>query len=195
MKILVIASHPNLSQSRVNKRWLEELHKDNTITVHNLSEVYPDEVINKEKEQALLLAHDRIVFQYPFHWYNIPPLLRKWQDVVLEYNWAFGPNGDKLRGKEYLVALSVGGPADAYQAGGYNNFTLSELLKPMQQTAHLTQMEYLPYFNVHDAIRLTESELEQSACDYVAHIKNPLLNPKVAKAKLDAEMQENGTAL
>jgi glutathione-regulated potassium-efflux system ancillary protein KefG len=195
MKAMVIIAHPNYENSRVNKRWVEELEKHENITVNNLSLKYPDENIDKEEEQKLLLEHDRIVFQYPWYWYNMPPLMRKWQDTVLEYGWAFGPGGTKLNGKEKVVAITVGGPEVSYQAGGYNTFTLSEFLKPMQQTANLTGMKFLPAFKVHSAVVLTDEQLEKSAEDYVKHILNPELDPAVEHARILKEMQETGNEL
>ncbi|MDF7639407.1 NAD(P)H-dependent oxidoreductase [Lactobacillus sp. ESL0791] len=26
--------------------------------------------------------------QFPFYWYSCPPLLKKWEDDVLEHGWA-----------------------------------------------------------------------------------------------------------
>lgn len=195
MKIMVVTAHPNFENSRVNKRWIEELEKQGDITVNNLNVKYPDEVIDKEAEQALLLEHDRIVFQYPWYWYNMPPLLRKWQDLVLEYGFAFGPGGTKLKGKDYVVAISVGGPEVSYQAGGYNTFTISEFLKPMQQTANLTGMNFLPAFKIHSAVVITDEDLEKSAVDYVNHIIDPELDPQVELKRILSEMQETGNEL
>lgn len=195
MKIMVVTAHPNFENSRVNKRWIEELEKQGDITVNNLNVKYPDEVIDKEAEQALLLEHDRIVFQYPWYWYNMPPLLRKWQDLVLEYGFAFGPGGTKLSGKDYVVAISVGGPEVSYQAGGYNTFTISEFLKPMQQTANLTGMNFLPAFKIHSAVVITDEDLEKSAVDYVNHITDPELDPQVELKRILSEMQETGNEL
>jgi len=47
-----------------------------------------------------LLEHDRIVLQFPMYWYSMPPLLKKWLDDVLTYNFAYGSKGDKLKGKD-----------------------------------------------------------------------------------------------
>lgn len=195
MKVLVVIAHPNFEKSRVNKRWIEELKKHDEITISNLNEKYPDENIDKEAEQRLLLEHDRIVFQYPWHWYNMPAIMRKWQDLVLEYGWAFGPGGTKLSGKEYIVAISVGGSEKSYQAGGYNNFTISEFLKPMQQTALLAGMKYLAPFKIHKAVSITDEKLEESAKNYVEHILNPKLNPEVVLERLKKELQEKGIKL
>ncbi len=49
-------------------------------------------------------------------------------------------------GKELSLAVSVGAGEDAYQAGGSNHFSLSELLRPFQAMANFTGMTYLPAF-------------------------------------------------
>src|SRR5687768_17757187 len=55
-------------------------------------------------------------------------ILKEWQDLVLEHGWAYGPGGTALHGKITLNATTTGGPAAAYRRGGYNNFTVRELL-------------------------------------------------------------------
>ena len=162
MKILVNVFHPHLQQSSVNRAWVDAL-KQQEVTVNSVYEQYPDWTINIEREQALLLEHDRIVFQHPFYWYSVPPLMKKWFDDVLTYGWAYGPGGTRLNGKEWVSAISAGGPKDAYQAGGYNNYSMSELLKPLQQTANLIGMKFLPAFILHGAVQVTPEQIAQSA--------------------------------
>ncbi|MDM5201281.1 NAD(P)H-dependent oxidoreductase [Fictibacillus enclensis] len=171
MKTLVIAVHPNMEGSLVNKTWMNRLHDEEDVTVHDLYAAYPDGTIDVEREQKLLLAHDRIVFQFPLYWYSSPALLKEWQDVVLTYGWAYGSEGTKLHGKELMLAISTGGPEDAYQAGGYNQFSLNELLKPFQATANLTGMRYLPVFKTQGVRLLNEEEVKASAETLVIHIK------------------------
>ncbi|WHY72120.1 NAD(P)H-dependent oxidoreductase [Fictibacillus enclensis] len=171
MKTLVIAVHPNMEGSLVNKTWMNRLQDEEDVTVHDLYAAYPDGKIDVEREQKLLLAHDRIVFQFPLYWYSSPALLKEWQDVVLTYGWAYGSEGTKLHGKELLLAISTGGPEDAYQAGGYNQFSLNELLKPFQATANLTGMRYLPVFKAQGVRLLNEEEVKASAEALVIHIK------------------------
>lgn len=175
MKTLVIVAHPNLRESRVNKRWAEEMEAHTDVTVHRLYDVYPDFAIDVEKEQRLLLDHDRIVLQFPFYWYSTPALLKKWFDDVLTFGWAYGPEGDKLHGKELAVAVSAGGPLFAYQAGGYNHYSMSELLKPIQATSNLIGTHYLAPFVIHGVRTLTDEGLEASAKAYVEHILDPQL--------------------
>ncbi len=195
MKILVNLFHPHIDHSSVNKAWLVALENRGGISINRVYEQYEDWQIDVEREQSLLLAHDRIIFQHPFYWYSTPPLMKKWLDDVLTYAWAYGPGGTKLVGKEWVSAISAGGPADAYQAGGYNHYSMSELLKPLQQTANLIGMDFLPAFILHGAVQVSPQEIQQSAHDYIQHITNEELNPKVKLKKLLDEMEQEGTVL
>ncbi len=170
MKILVICAHPNLDNSRVNLRWLKELENNQDITVHVLSREYPDEKFDIEREKALLLKHERIVFQFPLYWYGSPAILKRWQESVLEYGWAYGPGGDKLKDKEFLMAVSTGGPASSYQAGGYNYYTISELLRPFQAMCNLIGGRYLPAYVFYGARTASEDLVDASASEYLLYI-------------------------
>ncbi len=195
MKILVNLFHPNLKRPTANRRWLEELRKDRSITVNVPYEEYADWQIDVQREQKLLLGHDRIVLQHPLHWYSTPSLMKKWLDDVLVYGWAYGPGGIALKGKEWVSAISTGGPADSYQAGGHNNYAMSELLKPLQQTANLTGMIFLPSFVFQGAVTAGAEDVEASAIRYAMHIRDPELNPQVRLRKLLGELELEGAKL
>jgi putative NADPH-quinone reductase len=171
-KTLVVVAHPDLSKSRINRTWLDYLrpHADKT-TVHELYKIYPNGKIDVAAEQKLLEEHDRIILQFPMFWFSTPSLLKQWLDDVLSYGWAFGPGGDKLEGKEIGVAVSTGGPAHAYQAGAQNQYTLSELLRPLQMTAQYTRAKYLPVFAMQGALyNPSDEELQSNAHSYVQHV-------------------------
>ncbi|WP_078410094.1 NAD(P)H-dependent oxidoreductase [Priestia abyssalis] len=172
MKTLVIVSHPNLTASRINKAWIEELQKHDNIDVHQLYKVYPDEEIDIVSEQKLLEAYDRIIFQYPLYWYSTPPLLKKWFDVVLQHGWAYGPGGDKMKGKEIGVAISTYGAAESYQRGGANRFTIEEIVRPIEALCHFISASYLSPFALSDVSNVTDEQLEQSKFDYVNYIRS-----------------------
>lgn len=72
MKTLVIIAHPNMDGSKVNKAWKNQLENSDNITINEIYKSYPDGKIDVKREQELVKAHDRIVFQFPFHWYNAP---------------------------------------------------------------------------------------------------------------------------
>jgi glutathione-regulated potassium-efflux system ancillary protein KefG len=153
-RVLILFAHPVLERSRVNRRLLEAVRDVEGITVHDLYEAYPTMAIDVAREQQLLVEHDAIVFQHPFYWYSTPAILKEWQDLVLEHGWAYGKGGTELRGKVTINVLTTGGPATAYRRGGYNRFTVRELLAPWDQTAHLCGMRFLAPFVVHAALRV-----------------------------------------
>lgn len=171
-KTLVVVAHPNMAQSRINRTWAEHLRRHaDRITVHDLYAAYPDGKINVAAEQALLEAHNRIILQFPLFWFSTPAFLKSWIDQVLAYGWAFGPGGDKLEGKSIGIAVSTGGPAFAYQAGAQNQFTLSELLRPLQMTVQYVRGQYLPAFALQGALYgIADEELESNAQAYVKHV-------------------------
>ncbi len=164
--ILILFAHPVYEKSRINKKLIESISNTNGITIHDLYEHYPDFDIDIEYEQKLLLAHDIIVFHHPLYWYSIPALLKQWIDLVLEYGWAYGTKGIKLRNKKLFNAFSSGGSFEAYQKEGHNRYTITELLAPFDQTAFLCKMTYYPPFIVHNSHLLSPEEISEFANDY-----------------------------
>ncbi len=138
----------------MNRKLMEGVRELEGVTVHDLYEVYPTFGIDVAREQALCVEHDVLVFQHPFYWYSAPALIKEWLDLVLEHGWAYGKGGDALRGKLMFNAVTTGGGDDAYHRGGYNRFTMRELLAPFDQTAYLCGLRYLAPFVVHGALRL-----------------------------------------
>jgi putative NADPH-quinone reductase len=138
------------------------------ITFVDLYADYPRFDIDVEREQQRLLEHDVILFQFPVFWYSTPSLLKEWQDLVLEHGFAYGTDGTALRGKIFFNALTAGGLEAAYQAEGYNHFTLRELLHPIEQTARLCGMIYLPPFALFGArTAVDEGRVDRHVADWV----------------------------
>lgn len=108
-KTLVIVAHPDIENSVINKRWIEELSQySDEFTVHQLYQQYPDGHIDVAKEQALVESHQNLVLQFPIYWFNCPPLLKQWLDDVLTYGWAYGSAGNQLKDKKITLAVSAG---------------------------------------------------------------------------------------
>ncbi|WP_018754369.1 NAD(P)H-dependent oxidoreductase [Paenibacillus terrigena] len=175
MKTMVIIAHPHLNTSRANLAFKHELEQHADIDVRDLYQEYPNWEIDVEREQRLLLQYDRIVFQFPFYWYSCPPLLKKWFDDVLTFGWAFGPGGEHLKGKEFMVATTAGGTESAYRSGGENWFTISELLRPIQRTLTKCNGTFLPAFVTYNANAGTDAYIAQEARKYVEHIQAGML--------------------
>ena len=171
-KTLIILTHPNLAESKVNKALIESIQNTPDITVHDLYATYQNvESIDVAKEQDLLVHYDRIVFQFPLYWYSAPSMLKEWQDKVLGYGFAYGPEGSKLAGKESKIIVSTGSPEYAYQSGAYNNFTLSEYLRPLQSTILFTGMEFKGIVAAYGAMKLTEEALAKDIKTYQTILK------------------------
>ena len=165
-RVLVLFAHPALEKSRVNRVLVRGIRDLPDVTVHDLYEEYPEHDIDVAREQELLLEHDVIVFQHPFFWYSTPSILKEWQDLVLEHGWAYGSGGTALHGKWMLSAVSTGGREVAYSHEGHNRFTIRELLAPIEQTAHLCGMEYLPPFVVHGTLGMKPEQAARHAADW-----------------------------
>ncbi len=171
-RILVLFAHPAFQKSRVHRHLVAAARAVEGVTVHDLYEAYPSFQIDVAHEQRLLLEHDVVVFQHPFYWYSGPALLKEWMDLVLDYNFAYGPEGTRLQGKALLSAITAGGSAHAYARDGHNRYTMEELLRPFEQTAVLCGMAWLPPFVVHGTARLTGSEtIAAHAAAYAARLK------------------------
>lgn len=152
-QVLVISGHPNLESSYTNSVIIEQLqHQVDDVEVRHLDKLYPNFDIDVEAEQQALIAAKVIVLQFPFYWYSVPALLKKWIDDVFSFNFAYGPQGDKLVGKEFMLSFTVGGPKESYDPLGYNHFTIEQMLYPMQQTAYLAGMNYNPPIYSHKMV-------------------------------------------
>lgn len=160
----------------VQRRLTEEMEKQEGVTVHRVYEAYPEEKIDVATEQKLLAEHDRIVLQFPFYWYSSPSLLKQWEDDVLTYGWAFGNKGDKLHGKELLIAVTTGVDKVGYSPEGSVKYTVPELLRPFQATNNLIGTRYLTPYVMYGVVHMSDEQLEQSAKDYVTYALNPELD-------------------
>jgi glutathione-regulated potassium-efflux system ancillary protein KefG len=164
--VLILFGHPAIQKSRVNRILIRGIQDLPGITFHDLYDAYPDLDIDVPREQGLLLEHEIIVLHHPFYWYSTPAIIKEWEDLVLTHGWAYGREGTALGGKTLLSAITTGGREEAYQKGGHNRFTIRELLAPIEQTARLCGMTYLPPFVVHGTHLSAQSEIERHAGDY-----------------------------
>ncbi|MFA8300982.1 MAG: NAD(P)H-dependent oxidoreductase [Hyphomicrobiales bacterium] len=148
-KVTVFFAHPNTENSHANKI-IKNVLVNNNIEVRDLIKLYPDYKINIKEEQKKLIETDIIIFQFPFYWYSFPAILKKWIDDVFTFNFAIGPEGNKLKDKICLFSTTIGGAEESYKNTGYNNYTIEEFFAPLEQLASLTQMKYAsPIYEFH----------------------------------------------
>ena len=164
-EIVVITAHPQMEQSRVNRRMMRAAQRiapaaqAPRIVVRDLYSLYPDYLIDIAAEQALLASAQLVVWQHPIHWYSMPALMKLWVDDVLAFGWAYGPGGTALRGKDLWLVASTGGPQDSYHPNSYNRYFFEAFLPPYEQTAALCGMRFLPPLMLHGAHRVDEAEI------------------------------------
>ena len=141
---LVILAHPHFDQSIANKAIIEELSRsDIDFEIRNLSALYPTFQIDVKAEQEALLKHQEVIFQYPFYWYNMPAILKHWFDEVFTYQFAYGSQGDKFKGKYFIPSFTVGAPESEYHTLGEHHFKVYEFCKNLAQTAYYAEMKYV----------------------------------------------------
>ncbi len=174
--IVVIYAHPTPRRSRANRPLAEALDGLPQVQVRDLYGRYVDYDIDVVDEQRALSTAEMIVLQYPVRWYNVPALLKLWLDEVLESGWAYGPGGTALRGKSLLVMASTGGHADSYTPEGNHGHTIDEFLLPLEQTAQLCGMTWLPPVVLHDADNVDTARL----AEHIEHAVRRLHAPAAA---------------
>lgn len=157
-RILVYFAHPGRRYSRANLGMAETVRHLAGISFVDLYEHYPRHDIDIEAEQARLLDADVIVFQFPLFWYSTPSLLKDWMDLVLEHGFAYGEGGEALKGKALLCAITTASPEDAYSSDGFQHYPLRTFLTPLEQTARLCQMRFLPPYVLYEALKASEDE-------------------------------------
>lgn len=175
--VLLLFAHPALHLSRVHARLLRLAHGASHVTVHDLYAAYPDEFIFARHEQDLLDAHEVVLMQFPLYWFSTPGILKSWQDIVLEYGYAFGDGGNALEGKYFGVVTSTGGRDYSFQRGRGYRFAVRDYLIALESMAGLCGMRYIPPFVIHDSRRLDEEKFDLQARNYRFFLDTlPLVN-------------------
>ena len=143
MKTLLVAGHPDLSQSVVNAAILDEIARTlPDVQIRRLCRTAPDGVFDIPAEQAALAEADLIVWQFPFHWYSLPWLMKKWLDEVFVHGFAHG-TGAKLAGKKLLVSFTTGAPEAAYTGKPGSVADIRELISVFPAVAKPCGLDYL----------------------------------------------------
>ena len=170
--IVILVAHPQNEHSSVNRTLLQAVQRSGQarVELRDLYALYPDYLIDVQAEQAALTAARLVVWQHPIHWYGMPPLLKLWLDEVFAFGWAYGPGGDRLRGKDLWLVTSTGGAAESYRPDGHNRYFFDAFLPPYEQTAALAGMRFLPPLLLHGAHRVGEAELAAHAELYVQRL-------------------------
>jgi putative NADPH-quinone reductase len=152
-RVIAYYAHPGHRFSQVNAQMYQQAQSVERLTLVDLYAEYPRFDIDIDREQQRLLDHEVIVFQFPLFWYSTPSILKEWQDLVLEHGFAYGTGGIRLAGKRMILAITAAGPEDAYTPDGYQHHHLRTFLRPLEQTATLCKMDFLPPYVLYGALK------------------------------------------
>ncbi len=189
--ILLISGHPNLNESVGNKTIIDTLQKQlgDALAVRRLDVLYPDYQIIIDAEQQALLEADVIIWQFPFYWYSLPALMKKWLDDVFLHGFAHG-SVQKLASKKLILSFTTGAAEPMYAHGQAMNHPVEDFLTPLHQTAMLCKLDFqTPVFsNGMMAIPGVSSEADFAAVKAKAEVHaqhlmmqlKPLIQGKVA---------------
>ena len=171
--VLVITAHPQMEQSRINRRLMQRARAaGGDVVVRDLYALYPDYLIDVEAEQQALAGARLVVWQHPIHWYSMPPLMKLWVDDVLTFGWAYGPGGTALREKDLWLVATTGGPEDSYRPDSYNRYFFDAFLPPYEQTAALCGMRFLPPLILHGAHKSSADEIAAHEATYIDRLRS-----------------------
>ena len=180
-KNLIVLAHPNLLQSKVNKKLAESAATLPSAEIIDLYKRYGDIKFDThlpedklEEDRRKMEGAEKIILQFPFYWYSSPSLLKQWLDDVLKFGWCHhgGVEGEKyaLAEKELALAIVCGGNNLSYTPTGYNNSHLTSYLDPFVQTARTLKMKMNHPFAIYGSLKISETDLDSKAKEYIKFI-------------------------
>lgn len=184
-KVIVYHVHPGQQFSRANRAMAQAARGVEGITFVDLYAEYPRHDIDVDREQARLIAHDIIVFQFPLYWYSTPSLLKEWQDLVLQHGFAYGHEGDKLSGKSLLLAVTAGGSEQGYSNEGYQHYPIRRFLTPLEQTARLCGMVFPAPYVLFSALKADDATELSAHCAAYARLLGLLRDDAITLSQGD----------
>ena len=177
MKTLIVLSHPNFNDSRLNKALFEAAKGVEGVTVRHLEDLYGADTakIDVKKEQELFFDAQRVVYLFPMLNFNVPAMLKAYLDNVLINGFAYG-EGAKIAGKELQIAVSTGGSVNDYSKYGAYKNTLNEILLPLQCGAEFCGLTYNRIFACGGITSgaVTQQDIAAHAVRFVRLLKDDL---------------------
>lgn len=141
--VLFVIAHPDLGQSRANRHFAASARSIEGVEVLDLYKAYPDMFVDGSHERHRINDKSTIVLQFPIYWYAAPGVLKEWIDRTFSFGWAYGTNGNALKGKNLLLSITTGSEKMAYGPNGAHHHPLEDFLLPYKQTAQFCRMNWL----------------------------------------------------
>lgn len=171
-RTLILIFHRDLAGSHANATLAEAVTDIRGVEIVDMQARYPDGRIDMMSDGAVeaagLLEADRIVLQFPIHWYSTPALLKAWQDAVLTrmYYLNGDSEGARLVGTPIMLAITAGNDPGAYTREGQNYYSVDEILIPLKATAYRCGLPWHDPFIVYRADTLEAATRDDAARGY-----------------------------
>ena len=169
MKTMVVISHPTIQASSSQQFFLATLKGEDFVTIRHLDEVWSEakpHFTRVIEEKALVESGaQRLILQFPMYWYQAPAVMKEWIDTVMSKSATFAKQI-----KELGIVVTLGVKEEAFRAGGKEQFTISELLRPFQALANAMSWNYLPNFEVHQFDYKTEGAKQVLLVEYLQYV-------------------------
>jgi len=169
--VTLIVAHPDLPVSRANRAMIDAARDVDGVTVHDLYAAYPDLFIDGAAERERLDKTNAIVLQHPIYWYSAPGLLKEWLDRTLTAGWAYGRNGDALKGKKLLSSITTGSAGPAYSPEGVHGRAIADYLRPYEQTAKFCGMQWCEPLVFHHARMADDTNLGSHVATFTRRLR------------------------
>lgn len=167
MTTVLLLAHPDMSASRANRALLAAVADLPELEVADLYALYPDSRVDVAAERERVLRADRLVLQFPLHWYSTPALLKEWQDAVLTPLFYMEPDiAASTAGLPVLAATTTGGPLASYDPGSILGTAIDTLFAPLKATARRCGWRWQVPFALHDVRNLDDAALAQAGKTY-----------------------------
>lgn len=172
MKTLLILSHPDFKNSRVNKALINAAREIEGVEIRHLDEIYGDHSrgFDIKKEQELASKADRIVFQFPMYWLFTPAMLKGYIDEIFTRGWAYG-DGKKLVGKELQIVVSSGASEAEFHHQGSVRSPIGEVLFNLNSMSNYCGMKFNKIFHIAGTINMNDDELGAYVRRYTQMLK------------------------
>lgn len=94
-------------------------------------------------------------------------------EEVFDHGFAYGSEGDKLKGKKIIVSFTGGAAEEDYRLDGEQGITLKEIMRPIEITFHFCSLDYKGYLftggilNTGDMSEEEKKEIHEKSVSHV----------------------------
>jgi len=148
------------------KQQIEELHASENYG-------FAEEI---EQEIQKIEWCDLMIWQFPLWWFGLPGMLKGWVDRVFAMGRTYG--GSRLyangvfKGKRAMLSLTTGGPAAAYEKGGFNG-DINAILRPVHRgILQFVGFDVLAPQIVYGPVRLEPEQRADLLAAYASRLKD-----------------------